>query len=62
MHFDAERSTKPVFWESLGIAGRLSPAREYGGTEVFIDFFVLIYSTQSKTVGWNKRSGSTNRL
>jgi len=28
---------------------------------VFIDFFVPLYSTQSKTVGWNKRSGSTSR-
>jgi len=29
---------------------------------MFIGFFVPLYSTQSKTVGWNKRSGSTNRL
>ncbi len=62
MHFDAERSTKPVFWEGLGIFGRLNPVHKYGGTAVFISFFVLLYSTQSKPVGWNKRSGSTNRL
>jgi len=33
-----------------------------GGVGTFIDFFVPLYSTQSKIVGWNKRSGSTMTL
>jgi len=61
LYFNAKRGIKQVFWEDLGIAVRLSPAWEYGEIEVFIDFFVLLYSAQSKTVRWNKRSGSTNR-
>jgi len=45
------------------IAVRLSPTYESGKSwEGCYRFFVLLYSTQSKIVGWNKRSGSTNRL
>ncbi len=33
-----------------------------GGGEIFIVFFVPLYPTQSKIVGWNKRSGSTMTL
>ncbi len=39
------------------------PTRVDGGINdgigALTDFFVLLYSTQSKIVGWNKRSGST---
>jgi len=35
------------------------PTQVDGSVRVFIDFFVSFYSTQHKTVGWNKRSGST---
>ncbi len=34
------------------------PTRIAGAIGAFIDFFVSRYSTQSKIVGWNKRSGS----
>jgi len=32
------------------------------GIGALTDFFVLLYSAQSKFVGWNKRSGSTMAL
>ena len=38
------------------------PTRVDSGIGVYVDFFVLLYSTQRKTVGWNKRSGSTMTL
>ena len=38
------------------------PTQIKGRVRVFIHFFVSLYSTQSKTVGWNKRSGSTMTL